>query len=54
MGKQEATMQLVATPIPENAMECSECGHIETNDVCLDTETCSKCGGFLAAVELDD
>lgn len=47
-------MELVATPPPENAMECSECGRVETDGVFLDLETCGKCGGFLTALEFDE
>lgn len=47
-------MNLAATPLPENAMECDECGHVETDDMFLDIETCSKCGGTLTAVDLDE
>lgn len=46
--------QLVATPLPAGAMECSECDHVETDAIFLDTETCSKCGGMLTAVDFDD
>lgn len=47
-------MDLVATPVPEAAMECRDCDNIETDPIFLDTETCSKCGGFLSAVDMDD
>lgn len=47
-------MNLVATPLPENAMECSECAHVETDGMFLDLETCGKCGGTLTAVDLDE
>ena len=26
---------------------CGECDHVETDDIFLDTETCSICGGLL-------
>lgn len=47
-------LRLVATPLPEGAMECSTCDHIETDAIFLDTETCSMCGGLLTAVDFDD
>jgi len=53
-NKKLTAMDLVATPLPEGALECQECGHIETDYLFLDTETCSKCGGLLTAVDFDD
>ena len=50
----DARGELVATPLPVGAMECSECDHVETDAIFLDTETCSKCGGMLTAVDFDD
>lgn len=54
VGKGMTAMHLVATPLPENAMECGECGRIETDGIFLDLETCGKCGGMLTAVDTDD
>lgn len=42
------------TPAWPAPMECRDCDNIETDPIFLDTETCSKCGGFLSAVDMDD
>lgn len=35
-------------------LHCESCGHTERDPIMLDTETCSVCGGVLAAFDDDD
>ena len=35
-------------------MYCETCEHVEDDDIFIDTETCSQCGGNLTACDEDN